>query len=110
MINKSYDHSKSIGICVKKFLQLCYLFIFCLMFSCAKGQDDTANYAPNQYYAPQRPYDQPRNQPYSRQYRNPYDLPQRPYYDSDQYYIPPSGYSNGDQSYPAPSSGSDNKY
>ncbi len=48
-------------------------------------------------YYPQRYL--PQVQPYSRAYTNPYATPPRqyyPYYDYDQYYVPPTGYTSGD--------------
>ena len=77
------------------------LIIFCIfVYSCSSKQDQyyENNKIPYQYqnqYAPIQQY-----QPYipnSRVYTNPYALPQQyspPYYDSDQYYIPPTNYYN----------------
>lgn len=77
------------------------LFVICfLAFSCEKEvvyvydrTDFDAGYRPHsqpKYYTPQyTPYNQPR----SKDYRNPYQAPPRnysPYYDSDQYYVPPT--------------------
>ena len=48
-------------------------------------------------------YDNSRSQPYSRGYSNPYNFPPHnyyQYYDSDQYYVPPTGYNNVEPQYP----------
>ena len=78
-----------------------FLIIFCaIIYSCSSKQDKYyENYkTPYQYqnqYAPTQQY-----QPYapnSRAYNNPYALPQQyatPYYDADQYYVPPTNYYN----------------
>jgi hypothetical protein len=52
---------------------------------------------PNNYYNAPSNYYQPYYQPNSRAYNNPYALPQQyasPYYDTDQYYVPPTNYYN----------------
>ena len=78
-----------------------FLIIFCLFVcSFSSGQDKNyENYkTPYQYqnqYAPIQQY-QP-YQPNSRAYSNPYAFPQQyapPFYDSDQYYVPPTNYYN----------------
>jgi len=78
---------------LKYLLVILMLFVF----SCAK---DNNNYYP-QGYAPQpyqqQYYPQQYYRPNSRAYSNPYTLPQQyasPYYDTDQYYVPPTNYYN----------------
>lgn len=65
----------------------------------------------NQYYqAPVVPYQQQYYPPNSRAYNNPYVLPQQyasPYYDTDQYYVPPTNYYNIER---PQSGGASNKY
>jgi len=61
----------------------------------------TVNYQRDQYYSGTAPYIAPQSyapytQPYSRGYKNPYNAPPRtyyPYYDMDQYYVPPTYYN-----------------
>ncbi len=84
-----------------------YLFtiIFLAIFSCSTRNVDPYNrvgsvpetrYVP--VYVPQRNYPtnyRPYARPNSRAYRNPYSYQPRtysPYYDLDEYYVPPSGY------------------
>lgn len=58
-------------------------------------------YSPVQLYSAPQAYS-PYNSPYSRRYVNPYAYPPRnyyPYYDYDQYYVPPSNYSTGYEGY-----------
>ena len=91
-----------------------FLIIICsVIYSCASKQDQYyGNYkTPYQYqnqYAPIQQY-QP-YQPNSRAYSNPYAFPQQyapPFYDSDQYYVPPTNYYNIERNQPSPAS---NKY
>ena len=82
-----------------------------LLFSCKFGstqqqrpREDYYAPPPQQYYQPTSHYRQP-PQPYwqggapsSRYYENPYEIPAtpygQPYYDADQYYVPPTYYRN----------------
>lgn len=91
-----------------------FLIIFCIfIYSCASKQDQYyGNYkTPYQYqnqYAPIQQY-QP-YQPNSRAYNNPYAFPQQyapPFYDSDQYYVPPNDYYNVERIQNSPAN---NKY
>jgi len=106
-----------------------YFFIIAplIIFSCSSNESSPyTNYNPNpqpnyqnsypyqnQYYNAPTPYYQapaPYYQPNSRAYSNPYILPQQyasPYYDTDQYYVPPSSYYNIER---PQSSGANNKF
>ena len=90
-----------------------FLIIICLFVcSCSSGQDNNyGNYkTPYQnQYAPKQQY-QPYYIPNSRAYTNPYALPSQyatPYYDTDQYYVPPTDYYNIERNQNSPAS---NKY
>lgn len=88
--------------------------MLCIIASCSSDNDfSNANspryyqYQPPQYY---QGYVQPYYQPNSRAYSNPYALPQQyatPYYDSDQYYVPPTNYYNIERNQNSPAN---NKY
>lgn len=77
--------------------------IFCLFIASCKTEEiylyDKTGFTPERkFYTPNRSrsYD-PYGRPHSRAYKNPYDFPSQnyhPYYDSDQYYVPPSYYNN----------------
>jgi hypothetical protein len=75
------------------------IILVIINFSCSNNKMQKKFTNPNQYqYQPQY-YQAPvmYYQPNSRAYSNPYALPQQyatPYYDSDQYYIPPTNYYN----------------
>lgn len=90
-----------------KFIRNIFAVSFCLLvLSCAKdGEYEIDGSAYPSYYIPQAPqyyYHYPKTyQPYyrpsSRRYSNPYRTPPTnyyPYYDFDQYYVPPIQYRN----------------
>lgn len=107
------------------------ILILTTLFACATDNNKSANPTYNQYqqqpqYAPSptrqdgyyySPSGQPAyssspyqyQQPASRYYSNPYAMPpqnQYPYYDGDQYYVPPTYYGGPGRDNPASSSAS----
>lgn len=107
----------------RKLLALCLPALF---ISCVSSPNNTApspsyqyqqpqqQYAPQQaprpdgyYYSPPTYYAPQQQAPASRYYSNPYAFPPQnsyPYYDGDQYYVPPSSYGvNRDNNIPTPS-------
>lgn len=98
MICKKMPNKYKISFC-------CLVFCFA-DFSCTKKTNSdlpaylpATQYSPVQTQYPQR-YDYPYNRPYSSGYTNPYAYPPQnysPYYDSDQYYIPPRSYQSYEQ-------------
>jgi hypothetical protein len=91
---------------MQKFLKrLLLLAIFSFATSCQKSvtyyDDSPKPPTPLRYYQPNYPtrYNNPRY-PHSGVYRNPYKMPPRnyyPYYDLDNYYVPPAGYNPYDK-------------
>lgn len=88
-----------------KFFHRCFLVIICLeIISCNKEDVylyDKTGFVPQKQYVPAANYPRqgyaPSYPPSSRAYRNPYDAPPNnyyPYYDLDQYYVPPTYYNN----------------
>jgi hypothetical protein len=91
-----------------KIIPILTLLVLILLSGCSSGNDNQSyqyqqKYAPapaqrQNYYAPQPSYvNSPYQyqQPASRYYSNPYAMPpqnQYPYYDGDQYYVPPTYY------------------
>lgn len=105
-------------IWVKSGYQVCFLIVICLgVFSCNKNDPslyDRVGFTKGRspYQAPQyypKAYE-PYYRPYSKGYVNPYYRAPRnyyPYYDHDQYYIPPRNYHNIE---PIEGSGAGTKY
>jgi hypothetical protein len=113
---------------IRAFLALLIVLFFCV--ACGSNSNypvqptplynQNPQYQPQQYVPPARQdsyyYSQPyysggyqyQQQPASRTYNNPYAIPpqnQYPYYDGDQYYVPPTNYgTNRDNSIPTISS------
>lgn len=79
---------------------------FCLLILSCKTEEvylyDKTGFSPERRYYTPYPNNAPTRydsygRPHSREYQNPYDFPPKkyyPYYDSDQYYVPPSYYHN----------------